>query len=160
MRLARAGTHLAGSVPLADLHRLTAAVLEASGDANAEFYFGIDDRGFAVMSGQVRATVHMQCQRCLSAMTVELNSDVRIGLVRKLAEESQLPDDFEALLVEGDEPLMLNDFIEEELLLALPIVARHEEDGQCVIKEQYQAKEEKVERPNPFAVLASLKKNH
>lgn len=160
MRLARSGAHFDGVIPLSDLPRLTAAVHGASGLASVVLDVGVDDRGIAMLTGSIRATVIMQCQRCMGPMSVELNSAIHIGLVRNKSDEEQLPDDLEPMLIAVDEPLMINEFVEDELLLTLPIVARHEDEGGCVIEERYQAKQDQAERPNPFAVLAGLKKNH
>lgn len=160
LRLARNEADFAGDIPLSDMPRLVGQLLSNEGSAEIDLHFGMDERGFAVISGQVRASVILQCQRCLEAMTVQLNSEINVGLVRKKTDEGLLPAEMDAMQIENDDPLVLSEFIEDELLLSLPIVARHQEGEACALKNEYQEGDEAPKRPNPFAVLVSLKKNH
>lgn len=160
LRLARNEADFAGDIPLCDMPRLSGQLLSNEGSAEIALHFGMDEQGFAVISGQVRANVVLQCQRCLDAMTLQLNSEINVGLVRKKADEALLPAEMEAMQIENDDPLVLSEFIEDELLLSLPIVARHPDGEACAVKKQYPEDDSAPKRPNPFAVLASLKKNH
>jgi uncharacterized protein len=86
-------------------------------------------------------------------MTIE--SDFRFGLVTSEDEAELLPGEFEPLLVTGSE-VSLPDLVEDELLLSLPIVARHEEA--CSELLQKHKKDEGVQQDTykPFAALKDL----
>ena len=75
-------------------------------------------------------TVSAICQRCLEPMDV----DVDIQKVYRLVPESQIEDEFDEDMLDDDEdqlpmgcPMPLLDLIEDELLLSLPTVPKHED---------------------------------
>lgn len=103
--------------------------------------------------------VWLTCQRCLQPFEVPLGLARRLRFVRG---ESQA----EALDAESDDDVLalgrsldLRELVEDELLLALPLVPRH---GQCPQPLPMSAgdappADAAVERANPFAVLQALK---
>jgi uncharacterized protein len=103
----------------------------------------------------VQAELVMRCERCLEPVTQSIKSDFRFGLVSSEDEAGLLPREFEPLLVEGSE-LSLVDLLEDELLLSLPIVARHEDA--CSELLQKHKKDEGVQQDTyrPFAALKDL----
>ena len=77
----------------------------------------------------------LQCQRCLQPLRVPLNSSVRVALVDDLATADALPEGefagaIEPVLVQHGR-VLLRDLVEEELLLGLPLIPRHE-DFHCI----------------------------
>ena len=93
-------------------------------------------------------------------MSFPIDSTVQLAIIESQEEAELLPSEYEPLVI-GHEPLYLQDLIEDELLLALPIVPMHPKD-QCPAGEQeYQADEpdeqEEAAKDNPFAALADLK---
>lgn len=76
----------------------------------------------------------MTCQRCLEAVTVRIDAEFRLGLVE--AEQSMvgLPDGLDPLLVRRYDTCSLARLIEDELILALPIVPKHDETEACAGK--------------------------
>jgi len=104
-----------------------------------------------------RATVTLQCQRCLKAVTHDLLVDRRFRFVRGEEEaeklDEELEDDVLALLPRLD----LQELVEDELILALPVVARH--GGDCPQPLPLPMDDLTVEgaASNPFAALAALK---
>ena len=83
---------------------------------------------------------------------------MRLGLIRNEADESALPPGYEALLVDGEGELRLSDVIEDELILALPIVPTKPgaDESEEVVYSTENA--EARAKEHPFAALASLKK--
>ena len=67
-----------------------------------------------------------------------------------------LPADLDPLLVTG-ERMTLAEVLEEELLLALPLIALHDQCPNSPLDESGEADEEQIKPDNPFAVLAHLK---
>ena len=107
--------------------------------------------------GKVSASLEVLCQRCLGPMGLNVDLELRHYFITSDAEEAQVPDGFEALLV-GDKPMFLADIVEDELILGLPLVAKHA-DSACRAYPEYSdtAGEAPGKDENPFAVLAGLK---
>ncbi|KAG0765876.1 hypothetical protein G6F22_017944 [Rhizopus arrhizus] len=73
----------------------------------------------------------------------------RLGLIRDEDEESSLPEEYEALLVPEDGQLRPLDLVEDELVLAVPVVPLSP-DGEAVDKD-WAPSEEETKQANPFA---------
>lgn len=159
-RLARQGAELAGKIQLARMPRLLASLESSDGQADVHLHFGVDEQGLAYVRGRVDADVRMVCQRCLQPLTLRVGADITLALVMNDAQAADLPDEYEPLVVEEGR-VATTELVEDELLLALPIVPLHERD-QCPAAEwlegQAPAPEPEVrERSNPFAALSALK---
>ena len=103
----------------------------------------------------------LTCQRCIGPVdvAVAVNRWFRFVESEQVAEE-QDPDVPEDLLVLSSE-FNLHDLIEDEVLLALPVVARHETCPVAVRLAVADAgfEEAAAEKRNPFSVLADWKKS-
>ncbi|MDZ7754283.1 MAG: YceD family protein [Gammaproteobacteria bacterium] len=112
------------SYAVAALARVLSAVIDSSGEFAVRLEFGRDAANHAVIGGHLVGTVTLQCQRCLEPMAVKLEIRPHLGLCSSEAEAERLPEELEPLIV-GDAPLSIRKLVEDEILLALPIVARH-----------------------------------
>lgn len=162
LRLARQGAHIHGSLPLAAMARLQQAVHEATGEAEFKLEFRREANGIQSIMGDFSVTVSMICQRCLQPMAVNVSGDIQLGIVRGGQEAEQLPPGYEPLQVD-EGPLKLQDLIEDELLLALPIAPRHSQT-QCLLSNMADAEAGQPasadrQRQYPFTELATLKRN-
>ncbi len=165
LRMAETGRLLDGSYSLAEMGRLGDSLRDSSGKVAVSLEFGIDAEGIRYMKGRLQSVLTLECQRCLQAMQSPIDAEFALGLVRSNEAAERLPSHYEPLLVEGD-ALFLRDVIEDELLLALPLVAMHDE-SQCIDvnaqateaaqRDDNDRGEEK--KANPFAALAALKSN-
>lgn len=105
---------------------------------------------------EAHAALALECQRCLGPVPVPLEVVRSFLFVAGDAEaeqsDAELDDDVLALSRAFD----LRQLIEDELLLALPLVPRH---GSCPVPlPRHDAEAPNDEpRPNPFAVLRALK---
>lgn len=158
LALAEKRRQFKGSLPLSKMSGLHDVLLDREGEAVFELRFEKDGR-FAVVTGFVRAELELQCQCCLEAVAWPVDCQVSLGVVRSIDEAGLLPEAYEPLLLEG-ETMPLADIVQEELLLAIPSIPQH---GRCESAVRLKNKEQKdspaaSERPNPFAVLAELKK--
>jgi uncharacterized protein len=163
-RMAETRRLLQGNIALAEMARLGESLQDSDGEVSISLEFGIDNEGIRFIRGQIQAEVSLVCQRCLETMRYPIDSEFMLGLVRSSTEAENLPSQYEPLMVE-DEPLFLRDIIEDELLLALPIVAMHAPEV-CgaelnPVPQSEEAQEDKdtgaAAGDNPFAVLADLK---
>jgi len=89
-----------------------------------------------------------------------LEIDSRLALVRGFEEAEGLPEELEPLMLADDGLLQVLELIEDELLLAMPDVPRHN-DRDCVLKAEDQkavlVTENAHAKANPFDILAVLK---
>jgi len=104
------------------------------------------------------ARLMLMCQRTLEPFEHAVDREVRLGLVRSEDEVAGLPGDYEPCLV-GDEPVHLMDLVEDELILAVPLVPKSDRALPDELLEARAAPDgdDPVPENNPFAVLATLK---
>ena len=154
-KFAASGARVAGAVPLAEMTRLSAVLFAVDGSAEVELLGSIGADGYRLVMGDIKATLTLQCQRCLEAMSHEVDARVALALVWKEEEISALPARLDGLVV-GSDPYDLYDLVEEELLLELPLAPRHE--TACRMSGFEPAAVEFEEpSPGPFSVLAEIK---
>ncbi|MQT48789.1 metal-binding protein [Pseudomonas helleri] len=159
-KLADRGTTLEGGVLLADLERLCDPLADDVGVVQAKFVFERDERRSVVIHSSIDVEVKMVCQRCLELVTLPIHSECSYAVVKEGANTQSLPKGYDVLEL-GEDPLDLHALIEEELLLALPIVPAHhpEECQQPAGLDEPEPAEDEVTRSNPFSVLAQLKRD-
>ena len=149
--LAKDGRRLEGEVPVARLARLAESVLEPSGTVVFGFQGERDDEGRLHVDLHVRGDLVLQCQRCLEALVWPCEVRNRLLLLRSgedLPEDELENDAVDALEVEPLTDLL--ELVEDEVLLALPLVPRHEDCDPPV-------KAGVDEEISPFAVLRQLR---
>ena len=64
----------------------------------------------------------LRCQRSLQPFVLPARVEQTLGLIREEAEEAGLPPGYEPLLVPEDGRIVPIDLVEDELILALPVV--------------------------------------
>lgn len=166
--LAKAGAELAGDWPLAGFERLRASLV-AHGDAAPAGAVHWTARGELVpvrggvaqvwLHVQATADLPLQCQRCLEPVveSVTLARDFQFVADEAAAAELDAEVEHEVLVLARE--FDLHELLEDELLLDLPLVPRHEVCPQP-LPATAQADAEFAPPPseNPFAALAALRK--
>jgi uncharacterized protein len=104
---------------------------------------------------QAEACIALQCQRCLQPMQQALKVHRWIRFVRDEAEAERLDEELEDDVLALTSRLNLRDLVEDELILALPLVPRH--DACPAPLATTVAQEAPVPPVNPFAALAKLR---
>ncbi len=158
-RVCEQGRNYVGAYALDELARLTPLLASSQGEAAFALRFGYDDEHRLLVAGRVEANLSLICQRCLQPMDLVARAVVALSPVRGLEEAARLPEELDPLLVESDQ-LRLRDIVEDELIMAIPSIARHSE-SECRLMAEAETGEEteRQHAANPFAVLASLKKS-
>lgn len=148
---ARDGRVLKGTLAVADLERLHDLLSDVSGEVNFLIRGFKGERGEFMLHLEVSGILPLACQRCLNAVFFDLDVDGLLELVPEGAELSQdeLEDDTRDFLPLVSE-LNVAEFVEDEILLALPVAPRHEECG-------LPGAADAGDRINPFAALSGLK---
>ncbi len=168
-----------------DVFPRLAEAVKSIGDIEYRLEFDVDILSNRIVSGFVKTRVVLQCQRCMNDFSLALDCEITTAFVQndfelKKAESS----DYDVCFVEKKvekkdtkkkiflEPRVL---LEDELLLALPQIAKHPEQDigtDCQIQQFDSLAEQKdmgLESgkqqikdgrgsDNPFAILEQLKK--
>jgi len=141
------------------LPRLSAAVVSIQREVTVKIDFFRDENGYRVVTGEMDALIAVECQRCLSALDFDLHAEMDLAIVTSDEQLERLPTECEGWLLGEDAVADLYQAVEEELLLALPIVAYHQ-GGNCLAQDQYSSGdvvESVSSKKNPFAILGALK---
>ncbi|MEM8498301.1 MAG: YceD family protein [Pseudomonadota bacterium] len=153
-RLIAAEAKLEGCLAINRLSRLVDLLAGDAGNADVVLQFLRDDEGRRLIKGSVSAAVDVYCQRCLDPMTLALKQNFALALVAGEDPARQLPEELEPVIV-VDDTVDLHALVEDELLLALPIVSLHEQN--CAAQRYMSAEEPEQElRQKPFEDLAEM----
>ncbi|MGX5730111.1 YceD family protein [Pseudoxanthomonas beigongshangi] len=156
-RMVAARRSFEGRLPLSSMTRLQGLLNDTEGEARYTIEFDHDALRVPYVELRIEAQLPLVCQRSLQRFLLPVSLVQRLGLVRDEADEAALPPDYEALLVPEDGMLHPADLVEDELVLAVPVVPVNPESE--AVERDWPAQEEELAKANPFAALASLKKN-
>lgn len=177
---AKARARLDGRQPLRDFARLAELVLP---DPAGEVAWAVEGRWHQPTGAeperrvhlQAQAPVRMSCQRCLEPADLVLVVDRTLRFVRDEREAERLDEASEDEDVLALPPrLDVVELLEDELILALPLVPRHESCPRPLpmVSGEAPGVDERGEagtvaadgdeppRPHPFAALAALKRGN
>jgi len=159
-KMADRATALESEIPLSSLTRLSEALEDDQGFVRARISFGRDEQKTVVARSELDVVVKMVCQRCLELVAVPIHSECEYAVVNVGANTQHLPKSYDVLEV-GEDPLDLLALVEDELLLALPIVPLHApEDCQAPGSDPSEpAVDDEPVQSGPFSVLAQLKRD-
>lgn len=165
--LAQEGTPLIASIPLQNMERLAQEVQALGADSTINFEARAELRPGAHAEDDVwlhlvaKTSVPLTCQRCMDTVATPLEVDQWYRFVASeevaMAEDDASEEDLLVMAPQFD----LLAVLEDELLMALPLVPMHDE---CPQAPAVQVGEDDLagqasEKPNPFALLAQLKKD-
>lgn len=159
LKLCQQSLGLEGQVKLADLPRLAEALPTDTSERvlHPVLQFNIDDEGHRLMQGHLEISIPVVCQRCLEIMEYPIHAELRCAFVTNDEQAKLLPGHLEPVLLDADAThTALYDLLEDELLLSLPIAARHEHCGEWQNKETQTQEQQSEVRKKPFAALAEL----
>ncbi len=154
--------HIRGTVELSRFKRFCELLANPAGQVNVSLEFGLDDRHRRIVEGSIETCVAVLCQRCLEQTGIQLKESFKLGIVETEAQIERLPDDVDPWL-STDVRLSLVDILEEQLILAMPIVSYHPQacNSLLVVANTDSASGETgsdIQRQvNPFAILKKLK---
>ncbi|MGI9291439.1 MAG: YceD family protein [Gammaproteobacteria bacterium] len=164
--LASRSEQLRDSINLDEMSRLEGVLFSGSGQAEnlleveLEFLGGM--QGYPEISGHIKGTLEIACQRCLGSLKWPVDVDFQLIVVGSEEDCDEIAEPFDAV-VAGDQGIQLVSIIEDELLSSLPLAPMHATGDTCaagaeVIQEQDTVTEGE-ETNRPFADLASLLKD-
>ncbi len=156
------GEHLQGLMPLTGMDRLAGSLCHQNGEVEIDLAFDIDPQDTKFLRGHLKTELALECQRCMKAVETPIETDISLGFVDSEAVGQQLSSEYEPYVLTTP-TVVLRELVEDELILALPIVAFHPEDECEVAVLQHEPDEDippadEEKKPNPFTALAGLKK--
>lgn len=146
-----------GRLPLSALVRLRDSLCDDEGEVRFALDFDRDALQLPYVELRIEAQLPLVCQRSLQRFELPVRLVQRLGLIRDEAGEAALPEGYEPLLVPEDGMLRPAELVEDELILAVPVVAVA--PGTDAVEREWPADEEEQRQANPFAALASLKRD-
>jgi len=153
------GATVSRSVPVASLARLAALAPPAVAGAGAQLDAGLTFQAGAEGYPQVRLVVTgmvpLVCQRCLGLLEQPVSVDVLLTMVRDDREAGGLADPFDTVLL-ADGGLVPDQVIEDEVLVALPLVPKHAAGTPCGSRVEPAGRLDSGEMHRPMAGLADL----
>lgn len=158
-KLALQGNLLEGFVNATDLPRLASSVSAICGPLEASVQFELDESKAKVARGSAKVPVEAVCQRCLDPVEVNVQADFAVQVIWSEEHLNRVAANYEPWLV-VDKMANLNELLEDEILLALPLVNYHA-TGQCTgdtFIAEVEPVGDAVVSDNPFNVLLQLKK--
>ena len=162
-RMLSARRRFEGSLPLASMPRLRDALERPElekGECRYELQF---DRGVLdvpYLEIRAQAELPLICQRSLQRFLLPVRIVQRLGLVAREEQEAELPEGYEMLMPEADGTIHPLELIEDELILAIPVVPVDPRSEPVEMAWPANAGAAEAEpRNNPFAALAGLKKS-
>jgi len=149
---------LEGVVAVRDFTRLCDSLADSTGEIHYRIEAGLDKSGRAFMRLEANAELQLQCQRCMQAFGRHLVTSSHVFVAHDAAELDAWDHQAEGLeeAVLADNQFDWFAWLEDEILLTLPVAPIHLADA-CPIPDQQLLA---TRRPNPFAMLATLKQHH
>lgn len=153
---ARLAKTLTGEVEVKELPRLHDLIASGERRLRYELHGTCTPRREPQITCTILGLVSLECQRCLRPFDLSLDISSQLVFV---GDETLLPaieDEGESVdYVVAESPLDVLALIEDEVILALPLVPRHDV-GEC---EEAAAHSSKTSKLSPFATLARVKPN-
>ncbi len=159
-------------MPLERMPRLRAILAPATGagaggrrivwaDAAFTARFRYDEQGLVTIDVTVRAELPLVCQRSLLPYVEQVERSSLLTVIENIADQDELPESYEPVLVEHGRMALL-DLVEDELLLAVPQVPRSPDTKEVELSTEdgfippSEIEDERTHRP--FQGLAGLLK--
>src|SRR5690606_7157999 len=114
----------------------------------------------AVLTGDAKVSVTLECQRCGKSFPHQVYTQYCFSPIVKDEQAEALPEAYEPIQVNEFGEIDLLALVEDEIILTLPVVPVHDSEH-CEVSEAdmvFGQLPDEAQKPNPFAVLASLKR--
>jgi uncharacterized protein len=156
LRLAKAEEQFEGVIDLREMQRISDLLQQQSGEIHYQMSFFLDGSERVLAEVELKTVLQMLCQRCLKTMSVEVERNTHLAFVSDKTEIATLPAEYEPLVLDESDDLSINELVQDELLLAIPLAPMHLPDECSAAKEVEKFKDNG--KVMPFADLAKLKK--
>ncbi len=159
-RMVAARRGFEGTLPLSSMARLRDALCDDAGEVRYTIGFDRDTLGIPYVEVQAQADLPLTCQRTMERFLHPVQVVQRLALLPAdtdlEAAEAGLPPGYEPLPLPADGAMRPADLVEDELILAVPVVPVS--PGGEALEQEWPATADEVAQASPFAALAALKK--
>lgn len=152
---------MTGQVTFLQMQRLLPSLQEHQGRFQVELNFDFDADQKVCVDLKLNGDLVLLCQRCLEKMPYSMALQVQLSPCHDEETASEIPDYYEPLLLQ-EGSFNVVDMLEQEVLLALPLVPTHADEN-C-LPEVYRAvlseiEEDSVLEAPTYLPFENLKKN-
>ena len=154
LKMAKSRSQLVGVIPLIKMSNLCAYLINEKDEARIELEFGMERR-LRYIKGTVEAELNLKCERCLEHYVEPMHIKLNLAMVMKESQLDAVPEDYEPIMV--SEEMKLANIIEHELLLHLPMIAKHKQQDCSSYLNKLKKNTQQTQPPKPLAELAKLK---
>ncbi len=140
---------LVGTLLLSQMPNLKSVQNKEQSTANVRVAVKQREDGHTVIIGKAEIELELECQRCLQPLIEVIEAKFELVLVKYEQQLSSVSDGDDAIVCEDN--LELVPLIEQELILSLPMIAKH---SNC--QAMYENAEDDADRQHPFANLKDL----
>lgn len=153
----------ADKVALTTLERLRSTAESDQGEVQYTLEFGRSVDREIVIGMDIKYQMQLRCQRCLEVFDYAGGTELKVAVASNDLDASQLEENYDTVIIVSESGINITELVEDEALLSMPLVAVHASEEDCV-PQMLESMEDSVEfeepvRVNPFAALASLKKD-
>ena len=147
-------------VPIDLLPRFSEILVDSDGDVDIELAFSSSHQGRTRIQGRAQLIVGLICQNCMQPFKQPINCEIDVKLACSNVEsDTEVLDCRTDVIVCNDREISLTDLVEDELIMSLPMIPRHN-NLNCVSNEYVWKNIEEDDGENetthrPFAGLAS-----
>ena len=126
LRLARAGKRIMGKFPVRDLSRIQDRLLVNEGDVSYSLRFSLDELNLCLclIDIEINGKITLACQRCMGPFELECGKSSLIAVLTAKDGIDILPREYEPIVLD-EQAITIQGLIEDELLLAIPLLAAH-----------------------------------
>jgi len=147
-----------GYYELSGFQRLSAVSSMCSGHIDVNVNFDIDEQNLVKISGTGTTVITLTCQRCNELFEQAITIGFCFSPIKKAEQADELPSYYDAIELDENGEVNLQNLVEDELLLAIPLIPKHEPKDCPAPQDSVWGKlPDDLEKPNPFDVLKKLK---
>jgi len=128
--LGRRQAQLNGEMELGGLTRLCELLESDKGTVRASLGFGQQGTGWTTVDLSYEGSLALVCQRCLESVTKKISGRVLLVILEDDSMVSSSPAGYEPIVLSGAR-FQPAETVEDELIVSLPLVARHSQVGEC-----------------------------
>ncbi len=140
-----------GALDLSDFERVIRSQNRQIGKVEAEIKINSLERNKLALLGHLKYHLAFSCQRCLETIEQDYDFNFQLIIVKFESLLSTLTEDEDGVVC--DESLDLIQLLEDEILLRLPMIAKHDD---CAGLKQEDKTEDSEGVQKPFASLKDL----
>ena len=128
--MVRDGTRHEAIVPIRRFPRLADILASDEGEIRASASFS-RRKDHIVIAGRLTADWPLVCQRCLEPMRVSIDEPYELVFVESEAAARELPKALDPVVLDDAGQIHVVDLFEDELILHVPAIPRHEDGESC-----------------------------